>query len=628
MRAIDRTAIEEIGIPGVVLMENAGLRIVRALKARFPEIAGERIVVVAGKGNNGGRRFRRRPPSLQFRRAGPRSCSWRPEARSRATPRSTWPSPSRSGIPVTEVRDAAAWKKARVVVLPRLDRVDALFGTGLAKPLDGLFAAGGRGHQPGARPSRSAVDIPSGLSADTFEIIGPSVKADLTVTLAAPKIAHIFPPAADRVGELVVAPIGIPPALFDDPELKLELVEERAVRPYFARRKTGHAQGELRPSPHLRRVARQVGRGRAGRAGRAAHGGRPGHRGHGRRRPAVDRPVYGRAHDRAAGRNAGKDDRGGGAAARPRPAQGQERRSHRARTLDPSVDRRVRARPPAQDQGAVRHRRRRAQHRRLAPGRSGRPRGPGRPHAASRASSPGSSAGRTTRSSAIGWSSPRSSRRNTTSSSSSRAIGPSSPRPTAASSSTRRGTRAWPPAGPGDVLGGMIGAADRPEERPARGRPVGRLRPRPGRRRGRGQAGREGARRRRPHPVPAAGPEGAGRANERGRPRGHDPLRGGDLRAGPDDGRPASRGRRSSCSSGELGAGKTVFAKGLAAGAGVADTGRVSSPSFTLVNVYEGKHPASSTSISTGSSGRPRSPTSAGRTCSGRGSSSSSGPRS
>jgi len=60
-----------------------------------------------------------------------------------------------------------------------------------------------------------AVDIPSGLSADSFELIGPAVKADFTVTMAAPKIAHIFPPAEDYTGELYVADISVPPFLFN-----------------------------------------------------------------------------------------------------------------------------------------------------------------------------------------------------------------------------------------------------------------------------------------------------------------------------------------------------------------------------------------------------------------------------
>ncbi|MGZ5488799.1 MAG: NAD(P)H-hydrate dehydratase, partial [Candidatus Aminicenantales bacterium] len=113
-----------------------------------------------------------------------------------------------------------------------------------------------------------AVDIPSGLSADTFEIIGPSVKADLTVTLAAPKVAHIFPPALDRVGELVIAPIGIPPELFENPDLKLELVEEPAVRPYFAKRKRDTHKGSY---GHLLIFAGSLGKsGASALAGRAA----------------------------------------------------------------------------------------------------------------------------------------------------------------------------------------------------------------------------------------------------------------------------------------------------------------------------------------------------------------------
>ncbi len=57
MRQIDRAAIEGLGIPGLVLMENAGLRIVRALRARFEDVARETTVIVAGKGNNGGDGF-------------------------------------------------------------------------------------------------------------------------------------------------------------------------------------------------------------------------------------------------------------------------------------------------------------------------------------------------------------------------------------------------------------------------------------------------------------------------------------------------------------------------------------------------------------------------------------------
>ncbi len=266
MRDIDRTAIEELGIPGVVLMENAGLGIVRALKFRFPAIADERIVIAAGKGNNGGDGFVV-ARHLFNSGARPEILLLAAQEEVRGDAAVNLAIALKMGIPVTEVRDAAAWKRVR----RRLSRasivVDALFGTGLVKPLDGLYAAAVEDINR-SEAFKVAVDIPSGLSADTFETIGPSVKADLTVTLAAPKVAHIFPPAADRVGELVIAPIGIPAALFEKPGLKLELVEEAAVRPYFARRKRDTHKGSY---GHLLIFAGSLGKsGASVLAGRAA----------------------------------------------------------------------------------------------------------------------------------------------------------------------------------------------------------------------------------------------------------------------------------------------------------------------------------------------------------------------
>jgi hydroxyethylthiazole kinase-like uncharacterized protein yjeF len=266
MRDIDRTAIEELGIPGVVLMENAGLGIVRALKFRFPGLANERIVVVAGKGNNGGDGL---VVARHLFNSGVRTevllLAAKEDVKGDAA--INLAIALKMGVPVTEARDAAAWKKVRGGLSRASIVVDALFGTGLVKPLDGLYAAAVEDINR-SDAYKVAVDIPSGLSADTFETIGPSVKADLTVTLAAPKLAHIFPPAADGVGELVIAPIGIPAALFEKPGLKLELVEEAAVRPYFARRKRDTHKGSY---GHLLIFAGSLGKsGASVLAGRAA----------------------------------------------------------------------------------------------------------------------------------------------------------------------------------------------------------------------------------------------------------------------------------------------------------------------------------------------------------------------
>jgi len=266
MRRIDRIAIEELGIPGPVLMENAGLRIVRALRARFEDVARERTVIVAGKGNNGGDGF------VVARHLA--NSGGKPEVLLLAAKEEVKGDAAvnlavilKMGIPVTEVRTAVEWKEARVDVFHASIVVDAIFGTGLDKPLEGLYAAAVEDVNK-SRGFKVAVDIPSGLSADTFETIGPSVKADLTVALAAPKIAHIFPPAAERIGELVVAPIGIPPALFDDPALKLELVEESGLLRFFGKRKKDTHKGTY---GHVLVVAGSVGKsGAAALAGRAA----------------------------------------------------------------------------------------------------------------------------------------------------------------------------------------------------------------------------------------------------------------------------------------------------------------------------------------------------------------------
>ena len=266
MKEIDRTAIEEIGIPGAVLMENAGLRIVRALKGRVPKPEDESVVIVAGKGNNGGDGFV--VARHLFNSGG------RPEVLLLAAKEEVRGDAAvnlavvlKLGIPVAEIRTPAEWKKARVKVFHATVIVDALFGTGLLKPLGGHFALAVEDINASAA-FKIAVDIPSGLSSDTFELIGPCVRADLTVALAAPKIAHIFPPASGCVGELVVAPIGIPPFLFERPGLKLELVEGRTVLPFFTKRQKDTHKGSY---GHVLVVAGSVGKtGAAALAGKAA----------------------------------------------------------------------------------------------------------------------------------------------------------------------------------------------------------------------------------------------------------------------------------------------------------------------------------------------------------------------
>ena len=241
MREIDRIAIEEVGIPGPVLMENAGRRIVDVLLIRFPRVERERVVVVAGRGNNGGDGL---VVARHLRNGGANPVvlllAAKEEVRGDAA--LNLAVAEKSGVDVRDASTDLCWKKVRPVLAEATVIVDAVFGTGLTKPAEGLFAAAIEDINK-ASGFKIAVDIPSGLSADTFKIIGPAVRADLTVTMAAPKIAHIFPPAEEFVGDLVCADIGMPPSLFENESLRLEMVERKAVSPFFRKRKRDAHKG-------------------------------------------------------------------------------------------------------------------------------------------------------------------------------------------------------------------------------------------------------------------------------------------------------------------------------------------------------------------------------------------------
>lgn len=241
MREIDRKAIEEMGIIGPVLMENAGIQVFRTLLSRFPEVRKEKVVIVAGKGNNGGDGF------VVARHLFNIGCKLDvlligTEKELKGDAALNCGIARKIGVDITEASTRALWESQKDKLYQATIVVDALFGTGLTKPAAGLYA-----HVIDdinkSTAFKISVDIPSGLSSDTHLIIGPCVKADLTVSLAAPKIAHVFPPAEEYVGQLVVAEISIPPFLFDYQNLKLEMVERESLLPFFQRRKKDTHKG-------------------------------------------------------------------------------------------------------------------------------------------------------------------------------------------------------------------------------------------------------------------------------------------------------------------------------------------------------------------------------------------------
>jgi len=223
MQRIDRLTTERYGVPSLTLMENAGRSVVEFLSERFAPLAGQHIVVLCGRGNNGGdglvvaRMLREqglRPRVLLF--ADPEKVSGDAAVNLGRL--------ADSGMPEM-IESPEAWQTIKASLKGTALVVDALLGTGLTKPLGGLLLQVVRDvNREMASVQVVAVDLPSGISADSGELIGEHVRADFSVTFTAPKIAHVFPPACEHVGEWVVRQIGTPPeALENDPDLLLNL---------------------------------------------------------------------------------------------------------------------------------------------------------------------------------------------------------------------------------------------------------------------------------------------------------------------------------------------------------------------------------------------------------------------
>jgi hypothetical protein len=138
--------------------------------------------------------------------------------------------------------------------------VDALFGTGLNRAPEGMHAEVIRSMNELALPI-VAVDVPSGANASSAEPFDPCVQAAVTVTFAAPKICHVFEPAAILCGEVIVADISIPTPRSGLKASALSRCSDRPHQPFIRRGGAGAAQGHVRPRRDHRGLRRKKRRG-------------------------------------------------------------------------------------------------------------------------------------------------------------------------------------------------------------------------------------------------------------------------------------------------------------------------------------------------------------------------------
>lgn len=238
MREADRRTIEEIGIPGVVLMESAGRAVVNELLQRYQHLAPGPVLVLCGKGNNGGDGLVVARTLLQ--------AGWQVSTMVLAAEtaisgdarlyldilrRLNGPLEFAADVPGLETLLAQLPAPALIV--------DALFGTGLSSPVGGHHAVAIEWMNRSLAP-KVAVDIPSGLNATSGAILGSVVNAELTVTLAAAKLGQIIYPGVACCGELVVGDIGLPRMILDELAVGILLEADEVRRFLPARPASGH----------------------------------------------------------------------------------------------------------------------------------------------------------------------------------------------------------------------------------------------------------------------------------------------------------------------------------------------------------------------------------------------------
>src|SRR3954451_7203660 len=229
MREADRFTIEEIGIPSLVLMENAGRQVVAAMEATYEAQLEGRVAVLCGRGNNGGDGFVVARTLMQ-RGIDASVFVVGPIAEVRGDAKTNLEILGRLGITVVEINDEQSWELHFSEIAQCTLIVDAIFGTGLKNALSGMLETVVADVNASDIPIVS-IDLPSGLSSDTPHLVGDCIDASMTVTLGAPKLPLILPPGEAYSGEVVIADIGIPYEVIDGLEgPHIELLTPEQVR--------------------------------------------------------------------------------------------------------------------------------------------------------------------------------------------------------------------------------------------------------------------------------------------------------------------------------------------------------------------------------------------------------------
>ncbi|MCA1591314.1 MAG: NAD(P)H-hydrate dehydratase [Acidobacteria bacterium] len=261
MREIDRLTTERYATPSLLLMETAANASARSIAAHFSfDLTRKTVQVLCGRGNNGGDGAAlarvlwtqgAHVDVVLFGRVEETNADARVnfEIARRLASFEAGSKKSPSPLTFVEVVELSDWENLASARHNYDIIVDALFGTGLTRPLEGVHTKvvahlellrSTREHAQQSRPFIISLDLPSGLQADKPEFNGAAVRADLTVTFTAPKPANVLPPASHFNGELSIADIGSPPSLLEATTSKLFLVEDSDARKWLEATRYAH----------------------------------------------------------------------------------------------------------------------------------------------------------------------------------------------------------------------------------------------------------------------------------------------------------------------------------------------------------------------------------------------------
>ena len=251
MREIDRFTTRDYQITSLSLMQAAAEACFHAIANYFAgDLAGKKALVLCGRGNNGGDGA---ALALELYRAGVHSdvvLFGRVEQTSSDAQtnfeivrrQANIEVGSSAALTLIECDSAETLGNLTLISQTYDIVVDALFGTGLSRPLEGSFlqvvqqltaVRAARERLATARPLIVSIDVPSGLNADSARPIGEAVAADLTITFTAPKAANVLPPASHLNGKLVIANIGSPATLIDATDPQLFVTDENDARQWL-----------------------------------------------------------------------------------------------------------------------------------------------------------------------------------------------------------------------------------------------------------------------------------------------------------------------------------------------------------------------------------------------------------